>query len=78
MISTAEQAISTVMSSTGIRRIITSSSSSTTRKQSDDNDTSNGNNADGSIYVKRDITDLIDWYQDETMAVYLNDFSEQP
>ena len=78
MISTAEQAISTVMSSTGTRRIITSSSSSTTRKQSDDNDTSNGNNADGSIYVKRDITDLIDWYQDETMAVYLNDFSEQP
>ena len=78
IISTAEQAISTVMSSTGIMRIITSSSSSTTRKQSYDDGTSNRNNADRSIYVKPDITDYIDWYQDETMAVYLDDFSEQP
>jgi len=77
VISTAERAISAIhnsIPSTGVRQMIsTSSTTSTTIKTNK----SNGDGADELPRVKLDVTDFIDWYQDETMAVYLEDFSEQ-
>jgi hypothetical protein len=76
VISTAERAFSAMYNSipsTGVRQMISTSSTSTTRKTNK----SNGDGADELPRVKLDVTGFIDWYQDETMAVYLDDFSEQ-